>query len=413
MCDNGWQQELHILRMASLLSTLPKLDSLDVAGKRVLVRVDYNIAPQGNGGLSDDYRVLGSLPTLQKLIEKGARVGILSHRGRPGGRVVSDLSTQPFAAVLSKLLGQRVEWVPDCVGRMAEQAMADLAPGRVVLFENVRFHLGEQLNQLPFVQQLAALADVYVNDAFATAHRAHASTTGLTLTMPEHAVGELMVKELEWIERVVNTKGMVSLVLGGNNVGPKLDFMRRMLTKAKTIMLGGAVANTFIAARDLGVGQSTLDPAWVESARDLLTEAGVVGCRLHLPQDVWVTNTMLPDAQPEAKAVHEIAAFEAIHDIGPRTLETWLRLIPQTDTLAWLGALGMVERESGSHSSVALAEALVKHKGFSLVSGTGMLPLLNRTGLRTRLPAVSTGGAVLPAALAGQPLPALDVMKPR
>lgn len=411
MCDNDWQQEPHKDTQPVPTPNLPTLDDIDVAGKRVLLRVDYNIAPTADGGLSDDYRVLASIPTLKRLVDGGARVGLLTHRGRPGGRVVGELSTQPFAPVLSKLLGQEVTWVPDCIGRMAERAMAELPPGRVTLLENVRFHLGEQLNQLPFVQQLAALGDVFVNDAFATAHRVHASTTGLASALPAKAVGTLMVKELGWLERLLQPQKKLALVIGGGNVGAKLEFMRRMLGKADMILLGGTVANTFIAARDLGVGQSTLDPAWVETARDLLTEAGVVGCRLHLPQDVWVTNTLAPDNPPAAKAVHEVAPFEAIHDIGPRTLETWRRLLPQADTLAWLGALGMVERESGCGGCTGMAEALVDGKVFSVVSGSGMLPLLNRTGLRDRLPAVSTGGSVLLSALAEQTLPCLDLMR--
>lgn len=393
-------------------AALPTLDDLDLAGKRVLLRVDYNIGAQANGVLNDDFRILASIPTLERLMAAGARIGILTHRGRPGGRVAAELSTRPIAPILSKLLNKPVGWVPDCVGRVAERAMEELPAGHAVLLENTRFHLGEQLNQLPFVQQLAALGDVFVNDAFATAHRAHASTSGLANLMRPSAIGDLMVKELQWIERIRNPEEPLTLIIGGGNVGPKLEFMRRMLTKAQTIMLGGAVANTFIAARDLGIGQSTLEPAWVETARDLLTEAGVVGCRLHLPQDVWVTNTMAADSKPIAKAVHEIQAQEAIHDIGPKTLATWQRLVPQAGTLAWLGALGMVEHSGGASGSMGLAEALAKQSLFSLVSGTGMLPMFNRAGLREQL-RVSTGGAVLPVAILGQPLPCLSVLNGR
>ncbi len=392
-------------------ATLPGLKGLDVQGKRVILRVDYNISQNPDGTLYDDYRIASTLPTIQRLLSGGARVGILTHRGRPGGRVVPELSTKPLAAILSGLLGQPVEHVPDCVGRIAEQAMAELAPGQIVMLENVRFHLGEQMNQHSFVQQLAALGDVFVNDAFASAHRAHASTSGLAGAMDTCVIGELMERELMWLRRLKNNPDKpILLVLGGNNVESKIELLRQMLTKVDTVMLGGAIANTFMAARDLGLGQSLLDPTYVDAARDLLTEAGVVGCRLHLPQDVMVRNASAPTAPAEVRPAYAIGAQESVIDIGPATLATWQRLVVSGGTTMLLGSLGITEHPEGRTGTLGLVKTLTDRRGFSLVGGNGLLPMLQDSGLRELLPALSTGGAALVGGLIGRPLPSVDVM---
>jgi phosphoglycerate kinase len=294
---------------------------------------------------------------------------------------------------------------------MAEQAMAGLAPGEAIMFENVRFHLGEQLNQQPFVLELARLGDLFVNDAFATAHRAHASTSGLTAALPT-ALGHLMVQELGWVAKIADPANRpVTLLVGGNNIGPKLDLIKQMLERVDTVMLAGAVANTFIAARDLGVGQSMLDPAWVEAARDVLTEAGVVGCRLHLPHDVLVTRADDPTEDPTPRAVHDVGLQESICDIGPQTLATWQRLLQNNGTSIWLGCLGLVEQPSGFAGTYGIAHTLVENRHFGLVAGNNLLSALKAAGVREQLPAVSTGGAALATALLGQQLPCLNVMR--
>ena len=399
---------------AQSLSTdrLPSLDGLDVKGKRVLLRVDYNIPSNSEGGLSDDYRISATLPTIKRLVAAGARVGILTHRGRPGGRSIPELSTKPLAGILSQLLGQEVEHVPDCVGRVAELAMEKLAPGQILMFENVRYHLGEQMNQAPFIQQLAKLGDVFVNDAFATAHRPHASTSGLAAVMPVSVLGDLMMRELQWLKRIAtDPKKPLLLVLGGKGVELKVNLLRHMLGKVDTVMLGGAIANTFMAARDLGLGQSLLAPDFVDDARDLLTEAGVVGCRLHLPQDVWVHDANNLNKPAEIRPSHSIEAQDSVLDIGPQTLATWQRLVADAGTIVFIGSLGVAEEAEGREGSLGLVKALVEQRNFSLVGGNGMLPLLHETGLRERLPALSTGGAALVDGLIGKPFPCLTVLK--
>ncbi|RZK98851.1 MAG: phosphoglycerate kinase [Rubrivivax sp.] len=392
--------------------SLPGLDGLDVNGKRVLLRVDYNIPTTADGSLEDDYRLEATLPTIRRLLRDGARLGILTHRGRPGGRAVAELSTKPLAKLLSEMLGQEIMHVPDSVGRMAEQAMEQLAPGQALMFENVRYHLGEQLNQQTFVLELAKLADIFVNDAFATAHRAHASTSGLAAAMNVSVLGDLMMRELGWLRRMASEpKKPMVLVLGGQSVEPKLDLLRRMLGRADTVMLGGAVANTFMAARDLGMGQSTLDPTFVDSARDALTEAGVVGCRLHLPQDVWVRRIGQLDDGAEAKTAHTISAQESVVDVGPQTLKTWQRLIEGAGTVLFLGSVGITEKEIGRQSTLGLLQTVTSQRGYCLVGGNGLMPVLRESGLKERLDCLSTGGASLVNGLLGKPFPCIDAVK--
>jgi len=395
---------------AQTLSTapLPTLNGLDLRGKRVLLRVDLNVLRDEAGIPLDTFRISAILPTLKRLLRDGARVGILTHWGRPGGRVVPALSTQPLAELLSELLGQSVPHVPDCIGRVAENAMNSLEPGHVVMLENVRFHLGEQLNQSVFVEQLCRLADVFVNDAFATAHRAHASTSGLMAAMPQAVVGELMLQELDNMRMLGMPMGKGSLlILGGSGVEEKLDLLRHMLGHVDVIMLGGTLANTFLAARDLGMGRSSLAPTHVDKARELLTEAGVVGCRLHLPQDVWVKGA--DGAKPVA--THLIGSNESVVDIGPNTLEMWTKIARSASKVLMLGSLGVVEHDEGQRATRGLLKALDGHSDFSLVGGEALLPLIAQEGLTTKLRAITTGSAALVHGLAGKPYPFRQVMK--
>lgn len=380
----------------------------------MLLRTDYNIAANPDGSLADDWRIIATLPTIQRLVKDGARVGILSHRGRPQGRVVPALSLAPVAKRLSELLGAEVEFVPDCVGRIAEQAMARLKPGHVLMFENTRYHLGDQLNQKTFVQKLTVLGDVFVNDAFATTHRAHASTSGLAAAMEESVIGELMVQELRWLERAINDpKRPLMLILGGSDVPPRMELISRVLTRVDTLMLGGAVGLTFLAGRDLALGQSEVEHGCIELSRELLAEAGVVGCRLHLPKDAVVSAKGNVGEPTAIRDIHEVGEDEVASDLGPETLKVWNRLIDEARTVIWIGSLGNYKYLPFRHAALEIAERLAGKKDFSLVGGSGLVETLAENGLRDRLPAVSTGVGALIAALMGLQLPALTVLKMR
>lgn len=389
---------------------LPTLQDIRVANRAVLMRVDFNIPPAANGGLQDTYRLETHLPAIRTLLQQGARLGLLTHRGRPQGEVVPYLSTRPLAEALAALLGQPVTFVPDCVGRVAQQAMQTLQPGQVALFENTRFHMGELINHAPFVRELASLGEVFVNDAFAAAHRPHASLSGLMAALRPHSVlGPLMLRELGWLDRLQQeTTGRV-VVLGGAQVPAKLDLIQHLMTRVETLILAGPVAHTFLASRDMGLGRSILDPASVERARDIFTEAGVLGCRLLLPHDVVALNKQRGDIV--TKPANKLNGDDMAMDIGPTTVETWRKVVGQARSVMWLGSVGAFETEPFHEGCRQLAEGLLFSPAFSVVAGDGLVRALRQGDLRHRLPHVSSGAAVWMHALGGTPLPALRVLQ--
>lgn len=378
-----------------------------------MLRCDLNLPADTQGNLLDDWRLHCTLPTLKTLLERGARVGLLTHFGRPGGRPVPRFSTRVLAQEMSKLLGDTIEFVPDCVGRTADYAMETLPPGKAVMLENLRFHPGEMLNQMPFVVELAKLGDVYINDAFAAAHRPHASTTGLTAMIKEHAIGPLMQQEIAWAQKALfpHNEGSVVVILAGSQVAPKLELMRHLLTQVDTIVLGGAVANTFLAARDLGLGHSLLDPTLVAAARDLMAEAGVLGCRLHLPQDVMVAELGAPGMLTGVKSVQNLEPNDVANDIGPQTIATWRRLLEDAGSIIWFGGLGLMEYPDFAAGSMQVAAKLSQTPTFSLVAGDGLIRMLGMAGFRHKMPALSSGAAALMALLKDHDLPALAAMR--
>lgn len=394
----------------------PAWHALPLQGQRVLLRVDYNVTTTPDGNFVDDWRLQASVPGLKQLLAYGARVGLLTHRGRPGGRPDPAMSTQPLAPHLSRLLGQPVMWVPDCVGRVAEHAMAALAPGEVCLFENTRFHAGESLNQQPFVQAMAQLADVFIFDAWATAHRAHASTSGLAGAMPHVGLGPLVLQETGWVRHLQDSSAPpLTLLLGGAQLGPKLAMLQNLLPRVGTLLIGGTLAHTLLAAKDLPVAQQLVEPALIEAARSLLTEAGVMGVRLLLPQDVRVRT---PRHEVITRALEDLQPDEAIGDLGPATLEVWGRVIRRAEQLVWLGSPGQWEDPAFAHGTLTLAACVLGTAGtFQLLAGDGLLRAMLHLGQRTAMLAggtrFSTGGGAPLAALSGQSLPVWQVLAAR
>ncbi len=394
------------------LSALPT----PLHGKRVLLRIDCNDG--GTSISSMQHRVQAVLPTLQWLLERGARVAILSHRGRPQGRPKPELSTAPLAVALAELLGQPVPFVPDCLGRIAQTAVAELAPGQVVMLENTRFHLGEQLNQQPFAAQLATLGDYLVNDAFACAHRTQASTHGLAALLPTF-LGLQFVQELQWLENWAKAAHPKALLVGGNAVVPKLELLQRSLGKVQIMLLGGVVGQTFLAAKDLHLRQSLIEFGAVEGAREFMAEAGVLGCRVHLPRDVAVAKQSLPGLKLITRAPHQLAADEVAQDLGPLTLETWQKVLEQAPSVVWFGSLGVWQHPEFRLATMQLANMLLARqqrqpRAFTLLGGNGLLQALAAENLLTPLAAagvaISTGGGALQQALCGHSLPAVQAV---
>ncbi|PIZ31768.1 MAG: phosphoglycerate kinase [Alphaproteobacteria bacterium CG_4_10_14_0_8_um_filter_53_9] len=397
-------------------ASYPSLDDVYVNKRTVLLRVDYNVPADAKGALLDDFRVRATLPTLRLLRERGGKTVILTHRGRPGGKPHARFSTRPIAERLAELTGHPVAHVPDCIGRVAEDAIRRMAPGDVIMLENTRFHLGEVLNQQDFVRDLAALGDIFINDAFATTHRAHASVTGLTAAMKEVAFGPLMLKEIGWARALMdNELRPRTAIVGGAQVAQKFDMLEAMMPKLNHLLVGGVVANTMLAARDMGLGLSTIEPALMEQARNLMTEAGVLGCRLQLPQDVIVTRPGEEALLCRKVKAYQLAPDDIVRDLGDTTLKTWKKIIQQSTSLFWLGTVGAYEEPAFMKATTELAEALIAAPPttFTLVAGDGLLRALALAGVRDKMPRVSTAGASLAAALSGKPLPALSMMEVR
>jgi phosphoglycerate kinase len=309
-----------------------------------------------------------------------------------------------------------VAWVPDCVGRVAQQAMDTLAPGEICLLENTRFHAGESLNQQPFVQAMAQLADVFLFDAWATAHRAHASTSGLAGAMRHVGLGPLVLQELGWLRMLQDAAAPpLTVLLGGAQLGPKLAMLHNLLPRVGTLMIGGTLAHTLLAAKDLPVAQQLVEPALIEAARTLLTEAGVMGVRLLLPQDVQVRTFSGASA---TRSLEDLQQDEAIGDLGPVTLTVWDKVIRRAEQLVWLGSPGQWEEPAFTSSTHTLvASALATPGTFQLLAGDGLLRALQHLGQRSAILAngahLSTGGGALLAALSGQSLPVWQVFAGR
>ena len=318
------------------------LTDYPLAGKRALVRVDFNV-PLEEGRVVDDTRIRAALPTIQYLLDQGCSVVLMSHLGRPKGQVVDGLRMAPVAARLSELLGRPVATADDCVGPAAAQAAAALRPGDVLLLENLRFHAEETGNDAGFAKQLAALGDVYVNDAFGTAHRAHASTEGVTHYLPSVA-GLLMTKELEVLGRLLRDPARpFVVVLGGLKVSDKISLIRHMLTIADTVLIGGAMANAFLAAKGYEVGASKGAGDEVTVAREILAEAGTSRGRLIIPTDVVVAREAVAGAPSRVVRADGIAADEMALDIGPETTAEFVHQLRGAGTIYWNGPMGLFE----------------------------------------------------------------------
>ncbi len=386
---------------------------LEVAGRRVFVRVDFN-APLRNGKVSDDTRLRASLPTLRLILERGGRPVVASHLGRPKGKPVQEMSLAPVAGALQPLLNAEVRLAPDCIGPEVEALASGLGPGRILLLENLRFHPGEEGNDPTFARSLAALADLYVNDAFGTAHRAHASVVGVAERLPRPAAGLLMAAEVEALSRLRDRpeKPYVA-VLGGAKVSDKIDLIHNLMNHAGTILIGGAMAYTFLKARGVPVGGSRVEGDRLEHAAAIITRAMDAGVRLHLPVDHVVA------ASPEAGAPSHDTTGPQIGDglvgldIGPQTREAYASEIRRAKMIFWNGPLGLCETPPYDEGTRAVARAVAAAGAFSVVGGGDSIAAVNRLGLAPHFSHLSTGGGASLEFLAGVDLPGVRVLQDR
>ncbi|NVP55651.1 phosphoglycerate kinase [Mycoplana rhizolycopersici] len=395
--------------------TFKTLDDLtDIAGKRVLVRVDLNV-PVKDGKVTDATRIERVAPTILELSKKGAKVILLAHFGRPKGEPVADQSLGLIVPAVKDVLGQPVAFAEDCIGDKAKAAVDALKDGDILLLENTRFHKGEEKNDADFTKALAANGDIYVNDAFSAAHRAHASTEGLAHLLPAYA-GRTMQAELEALEKGLgNPKRPVVAIVGGAKVSTKIDLLSNLVKKVDALVIGGGMANTFLAARGTNVGKSLCEHDLADTAKQIMIDAAAAGCAIILPEDGVVAREFKAGADNEVVAIDKIPADAMVLDVGPKSVEAVNAWISRAETLVWNGPLGAFEIAPFDAATVAAAKhAADRTREGALISVAGggdTVAALNHAGVADDFTYVSTAGGAFLEWMEGKPLPGVDVLQ--
>ena len=395
--------------MGANLAKIRKFQDADFQGKTVLVRVDYNVPLQG-GTIGDDERIRASIPTIRTLLDGGAKVILVTHLGRPEGDVVPSLRLEPVAERLQELLEHPVRKLDDCVGPRVHEAVSDAQSGDVLLLENVRFHRSETTNEPGFARELASLADLYVNDAFATLHRAHASTVGVADHLPAFA-GYLMQREIEMLSKLLEEpKRPYVAVIGGKKARSKPGALRGLTKSVDEILIGGGVAYTFLKALGAEVGNSIVDEELLDEVIEIVRLAKERDVTIHLPSDAISAQAVEADAQTETVEARAIPEGWMGLDIGPKTVETFSTRIHGAQTVVWTGPMGAFEFEAFAGGTLGVATALSASDAYSVIGGGETGEAVSRLGFADRVSYVSTGGGACLALLRGKSLPALDAL---
>jgi phosphoglycerate kinase len=383
---------------------------LDVRDKTVLVRVDFNVPLDADGRVADATRIVATLPTIEHLRERGAKVVLMSHLGRPKGKPKPELSLRPIVAELGRRLGGDVHFAPDCVGSEAERVVRALRPGEVALLENLRFHPEEEANDPAFAGRLAGLGDLYVDDAFGAAHRAHASTTGIAEHLPA-AAGFLMEKELRALGEILERprRPFVAIV-GGAKVSTKLGVLESLIGRIDKLLVGGGMANTFLKARGLDVGKSLLEADLVGAASDLDRRAAERGVELLLPTDVLVADRLEEEATAQVVPVEAVPEDMAIVDIGPATVQRYGRVLQGAATILWNGPMGVFEVAQFSKGTRAIANLLAESGATTVIGGGESVAAVEQLGLADKMSHISTGGGASLEFLEGRELPGVAAL---
>jgi len=389
------------------------LDDIDVNGKRVLLRVDLNVPMEG-GRVADATRIERVEPTITEIADKGGKVILLSHLGRPKGPDPKD-SLRPVAAAVADVVGRPVAFAEDCIGEKAQAAVSKMKPGDILCLENTRFHKGEEKNDPAFAAELAKLGDIWVNDAFSAAHRAHASTEGLGHRLPAYA-GRSMQSELDALAKALERpQRPVAAIVGGAKISTKLELLGNLITKVDTLIIGGAMANTFLAAQGKAVGKSLCEHDLTGTARDILAKAADRRCEVVLPVDAVVAQTFAANAPSRVVAADDVGPNDMILDIGPNSVEQVVSVLARTKTLVWNGPFGAFEMEPFDNGTVEVAEAAAElteaGKLVSVAGGGDTVAALNAAGVADRFTYVSTAGGAFLEWLEGKALPGVEVLR--
>lgn len=385
------------------------IDDIRTEGKRVLVRVDFNV-PIRDGAITDDTRIVAAVPTIRALKERGAKIVLCSHLGKPKGEYKKELSLEPVARYLGELIGQDVKFVsdPEVIGEASVAAAASLKNGEVMLLENTRFRIEEEKNDAEFSRRLASLCDVFVNDAFGTAHRAHASTEGVSQFVDESVCGYLIQKELKYLgEALSNPERPFCAVLGGAKVSDKIDAINALLGKVDTLIIGGAMSYTFLSAKGVEIGKSLVEPDKISYASDMMKKAEEFGVKLLLPTDHMIAKELSADAEAVTSVGVDIHKDYMGLDIGPRTAQMFAEEIETCKTVVWNGPMGVFEYEPFSGGTVEIANAMANSSGVTIVGGGDSAAAVAKFGLKDKMTLVSTGGGASLEFIEGKTLPGI------
>ncbi len=391
---------------------IKSIEELELKDKKVLIRVDFNVPLSGSSEITDDSRIRAAIPTIEYAMKQQARVILMSHLGRPKGKVVKEMSLVPVARRLSELLGTSVHMAPDCIGPEVRKMADELRPSGVLLLENLRFHIGEEKNDPRFAKELASLCEVYVNDAFATAHRAHASNVGICKYVKDKAAGFLMLRELEYIEKAIgNPKRPFAAVIGGSKVSGKLEVIENLADKVDKLIIGGGMAFTFVKALGQEVGRSLVEEDLVETAVDIMKKARSRGVKLYLPVDCVCAPRPESDAKPLIRTIQEIPPTLMGLDIGPATSTLFAEALSDCATIVWNGPMGVFEIDAFAPGTLQISNSIASSNALTIVGGGDTDAALSKSSNEDKVDFVSTAGGAFLEMLGGKKLPGVEALR--